>query len=196
MPTSAFSRLRRRLALIPAALALATAPALAADAWPSKPITLVVPFAPGGNTDALARIVAERLGTVLKQTVIVDNKPGAGSMLGSAYVARATPDGQTFLVGSISNALNQHFYKHPSYDITKDLVAVSQLVEVPNYLAAGPNEKFKSVADVISFAKANPGKLSCATTGVGTSPFLSCELFKTLAKIDIVNVPYKGARPR
>ncbi|GAP38012.1 tripartite tricarboxylate transporter substrate binding protein [Piscinibacter sakaiensis] len=188
----------RRLAVqaLVAAGAIAwAAGAAAADAWPSKTITIVVPFAPGGNTDTLARLVSERLGTALKQTVIVENKPGAGSMLGSAQVARATPDGYTLLLGSISNALNQHFYKKPSYDITKDLVPVAQLVAVPNYLALGPKEKFANVAELIGYAKANPGKLSCATTGVGTSPFLSCELFKSMAGVDIVNVPYKGGAP-
>ena len=179
-------------ALAVAALCTGGSNAWAADPWPSKPITLVVPFPPGGNTDTLARLMAEKLAQSLKQTVIVENKPGAGSMLGSAQVARSAPDGQTFLVGSIANALNHYFYKKPSYDITKDLTPVSQLVNVPNYLAIGPNEKYKTIPELISYAKANPKKLSCATTGIGTSPFLSCELFKSLAGIDIVNVPYKG----
>lgn len=193
-----FPCIRHGLAFAGASLALlSVGPAIASDAaWPAaKPITLVVPFAAGGNTDALGRIVAERLSATLKQTVLVENKPGGGSMLGSAQVARATPDGYTFLVGSISNALNQHFYKKPSYDMTKDLVAVAQLVNVPNYMAMGPKETFKSVAEVIAYAKANPRKLSCATTGVGTSPYLSCELFKSLAGVDIINVPYKGGAP-
>ncbi|MDQ2778583.1 MAG: tripartite tricarboxylate transporter substrate binding protein [Pseudomonadota bacterium] len=161
-------------------------------AWPDKAITLVVPFPPGGNTDAMGRILAKQLTASLGTTVIVENKPGAGSMLGSQYVARATPDGYTLLVGSISNALNHYFYRKPLYDITKDLVPISQLVNVPNYLAVGPKEKFRSTTDIVDFAKANPGKLSCATTGIGTSPYLSCELFKSLAGINIVNVPYKG----
>jgi tripartite-type tricarboxylate transporter receptor subunit TctC len=113
-------------------------------------------------------------------------------MLGSQIVARSTPDGYTFLVGSISNALNHYFYRKPLYDITKDLVPVSQLVNVPNYLAVGPKESFRTTKEIVDYAKANPGKLSCATTGIGTSPYLSCELFKSLAGINIVNVPYKG----
>lgn len=161
-------------------------------AWPDRPVTLVVPFPPGGNTDAMGRILAKHLTASLGTTVIVENKPGAGSMLGSQYVARATPDGYTLLVGSISNVLNNYFYRKPLYDISKDLVPVSQLVNVPNYLAVGPNEKFRTTQDIITYAKANPGKLSCATTGIGTSPYLSCELFKALAGVNIVNVPYKG----
>ncbi len=185
---------RRDFMAATAALAFATG-SRAAEAWPSKPVTLVVPFPPGGNTDAMARIVAEHLGQRIKQTVIVENKPGAGSMLGSALVARAAPDGYTFLVGSIANALNHYFYKKPSYDITKDLVPVTQLVNVPNYLAVSPKVKFANVAELIEHARANPGKLTCATTGIGTSTHLSYELFKSMAKVDITNVPYKGGAP-
>jgi len=182
---------------IPAVIAtlglLATPPASAA--WPDdKPITLVVPFAPGGNTDVLARIVAERLRAPLG-VMVVENRPGAGSMIGSTVVARAAPDGYTFLVGSISNALNPSLYKNPTYNFVQDLVPVAQLVNVPNYLAAGPKELFDSVSDVINYAKQNPGRLSCATSGIGTSPYLSCELFKTMAGVDIVNAPYKGGAP-
>jgi len=172
---------------------IATPPASAA--WPDdKPITLVVPFAPGGNTDVLARIVAERLRAPLG-VMVVENRPGAGSMIGSTVVARAAPDGYTFLVGSISNALNPSLYKNPTYNFVQDLVPVAQLVKVPNYLAAGPKEPFESVSDVINYAKQHPGRLSCATSGVGTSPYLSCELLKTLAGVDIVNAPYKGGAP-
>lgn len=177
-----------------AALAVAGS-ARAADPWPNKPVTLVVPFPPGGNTDTMARIVAERLGPLLKQTFVVENKPGAGSMLGSSYVARAQPDGYTFLVGSIANALNHYFYRKPAYDITKDLVPVTQLVNVPNYLAVSTKTPFKSVAELLAYARENPGKLSCATTGIGTSTHLSFELFKRMAKVDITNVPYKGGAP-
>jgi len=177
-------------------LAVATftgAPATAA--WPEdKPITLVVPFAPGGNTDVLARLVAERLREPLG-LMVVENRPGAGSMIGSTLVARAAPDGYTFLVGSISNALNPSLYKNPTYNFLQDLVPVAQLVIVPNYLAAGPKEPFNSVSEVIDYAKQNPGRLSCATSGIGTSPYFSCELLKVLAQVDIVNVPYKGGAP-
>lgn len=182
-------RIVSRLLLAAAVTVAATA---AHAAWPEKRITLVVPFPPGGNTDTLARLVASHLGQKLGQTVIVENKPGAGSMLGSDQVVRSAPDGYTFLVGSIANALNHYFYKKPLYDMNKDLLPVSQLVNVPNYVAVGPNEKLRTIKDIVAYAKANPKKLSCATTGVGTSTYLSCELLKVMAGIDIVNVPYKG----
>lgn len=161
-------------------------------AWPDKPITLIVPYPPGGNTDILGRLLASHLGNSLKQTVIVENKPGAGSMLGSYQVVRAAPDGYTFLLGSIANVLNQYFYKNPSFDMNKDLVPVAQLVNVPNYLAVGPKEKLRTLPEIISYAKANPEKWSCANTGVGTSTYLSCELLRSMAGIKMVNVPYKG----
>jgi tripartite-type tricarboxylate transporter receptor subunit TctC len=161
-------------------------------AWPEKQVTLVVPFPPGGNTDTLARLVANQLSTSLGQPVIVDNKPGAGSMIGSQAVARAKPDGYTFLVGSISNVLNHYFYKKPLYDITKDLVPVAQIVAVPNYFALNPSSNIKTVSELIAEAKANPEKVSCATTGVGTSTYLSCEMFMVMAGVKLVNVPYKG----
>jgi len=193
-PFFAFNKLSGIVTML-GLVAAVCASAPAAAAWPDdRPITLVVPFAPGGNTDTLARIVAERLREPLG-LMVVENRPGAGSMIGSTVVARAAPDGYTFLVGSISNALNPGLYKNPTYNFLQDLVPVAQLVIVPNYLAAGPKEPFNSVADVITHAKQNPGKLSCATSGIGTSPYFSCELLKVLAQVDIVNVPYKGGAP-
>jgi len=186
--TESFERLAR---LVLAAVLLGSSfGALAA--WPEKLITLVVPFPPGGNTDTLARLVAQHLSSSLGQPVIVDNKPGAGSMIGSQAVARAKPDGYTLLVGSIANVLNHYFYKKPLYDITKDLVPVSQLVAVPNYLAVNNSVGVKSVAEIIAMAKANPDKVSCASSGVGTSPYLSCEMFKRMAGVNMLVVPYKG----
>lgn len=161
-------------------------------AWPEKPITLIVPYPPGGNADILGRLVANHLTKSLGQTVIVDNKPGASSMLGSYQVVRAAPDGYTFLLGSIANVLNQFFYKKPLYDMNKDLVPVSKLVDTPNYLAVGPNEKFRTVSDIIDYAKKNPNKLSCANTGIGASTYLTCELLKSITGVEILNVPYKG----
>ena len=165
----------------------------ALGAWPQdKTVTLVVPFPPGGNTDTLARIVAHHLTSTLGPTVIVENKPGGGSMIGSQAVARARPDGYTFLVGSISNVLNHFFYKKPLYDIEKDLVPVAQLVAVPNYLAVNGNSNISSLSELIALAKSKPDEISCATTGIGTSPYLSCELFRMMSGAKILNVPYKG----
>lgn len=164
-------------------------------AWPEKPIVIVVPFPPGGNTDILARLVGQKLSTSLGQPVIVENKPGAGSMIGSQVVARAKPDGYTFLMGSIANVLNNFFYKKPLYDISKDLIPVSQLVAVPNYLAVNNSVNANSVSDIIAMAKATPEKVSCASSGVGTSPYLSCELLRTMAGVKMVTVAYKGGAP-
>jgi tripartite-type tricarboxylate transporter receptor subunit TctC len=180
-------------------LAAAIAPlayALPAHAeYPDRTITMIVPFPPGGNTDVLGRIVAAKLTQSLHAHVIVENRPGAGSMLGTQYVARAKPDGYTILMGSISNVLNDFFYKKPLYNIRKDLIPVSQVVNVPNYFAVSPSAKINSLAQLISYAKQNPGKASCATSGVGTSPFLSCELFKRMAGVQMTTVPYQGGIP-
>ena len=165
----------------------------ASAAWPNDGVvTLVVPFPPGGNTDTLARLVAHHLTGALGQTVIVENKPGAGSMIGSQAVARAKPDGYTFLVGSIANALNHYFYKKPLYNIEKDLVPVAQLVAVPNYLAVNGKSDIKSLQELVALAKNDPKKVSCATTGVGTSTYLSCEMLRVMVGATILNVPYKG----
>lgn len=171
---------------------LAGASVGAAAAWPDKPIKIVVPFPPGGNTDALGRLVANHLTTTLGQTVIVDNKPGAGSMIGSQAVARSAPDGYTFLIGSIANAMNHFFYKKPMVDITKELVPVAQLVAVPNYVAINNNFPARTIPEIVAYAKANPEKMSCATSGIGTSPYMSCILLQKLAGVKIISVPYKG----
>ena len=173
---------------------LTTANAYAA--WPAdKPIRLIVPYAAGGATDILGRAVGNRMAQELKQTIVVENKPGAGSMLGSQQVVRSDPDGYTILLGSISNVLNMYFYKEPLYDLRKDLKPVAQIVSVPNFLAVSKSVPAKNVAELIALAKQKPGELSCATSGVGSSPYLSCELFKVMANIDLINTPFKGGAP-
>ncbi len=179
-------------------LAAATMPALshAADTWPNaKPIRMIIPYAPGGATDILGRVVSNALSKNLKQTVVVENKPGAGSMIGSEFVARADPDGYTLVLGSISNVLNAYFYSKPLYDIRTDLKPVTQIVTVPNFLGVNKEVPAKSVAELIALAKEKPGELSCAVSGVGSSPHLSCELFKVLAGVNIMTVPFKGGAP-
>lgn len=190
-----FLRTLRR-SLVPAVAVLSLSWSFAVHAaWPERTITLIVPFPPGGNTDVLGRVVAAKLTATLGAHVIVENRPGAGSMLGTQYVAHAKPDGYTILMGSIANVLNEYFYKKPLYDIRKDLIPVSQVVNVPNYFAVNPALKINSLAELISYAKANPGKASCATSGVGTSPYLSCELFKRMAGVQMTTVPYQGGIP-
>ncbi|HEU0203884.1 MAG TPA: tripartite tricarboxylate transporter substrate binding protein [Burkholderiaceae bacterium] len=167
----------------------------AAAAWPERTVTLIAPYPAGGNADAMARLVAKGLSARIGQPVIVENKPGAGGMLGSQYVARAKPDGYTFLLGALSNVLNEFTYKRPLLDLRKDLVPVSQVASIPNYFAAGLGTRFANLADLIAEAKAKPGKLTCATSGVGTSGHLACEMLKQRTGANVLIVPYKGGAP-
>jgi tripartite-type tricarboxylate transporter receptor subunit TctC len=166
---------------------------LSRAAWPDRPIKLIVPFPPGGNADVLGRIVAAKLSMSLNANVIVENKPGAGSMLGSNYVANARPDGYTILLGSIANVLNNYVYRKPLFDIRHDLTPVSQVASVPNYIAVNPKLNINTLDQLIDYAKKNQGKTTCAVSGVGTSPYLSCELFKQAAGLQMTTVPYGGA---
>ncbi|GAB2897426.1 tripartite tricarboxylate transporter substrate binding protein [Paralcaligenes sp. KSB-10] len=171
-------------------------PASASAAWPAdKPIRMIIPYAPGGATDILGRAVSAKLATRLGQNIVVENRPGAGSMLGSQHVSRSQPDGYTLLLGSISNVLNAYFYKDPIYNIRTDLEPVTQIVSVPNYLGVNKSVPAKSIAELIKLAKDKPNSLSCAVSGIGSSPYLSCELFKILADVKIINVPFKGGAP-
>lgn len=164
-----------------------------AAAWPdAKPITLIVPYGAGGASDTLGRMMARKLSKTLNQSIIVENKPGAGSMLGSQYVAHSDPDGYTLLLGSISNVVNNFFYKKPLYDLQKDLEPVSELVSVPNILAVPESMKVNSLADLVKLAREKPDSLSCSTSGIGSSPYLSCELLKMMAGVKIINVPFKS----
>ncbi|MGB6102407.1 MAG: tripartite tricarboxylate transporter substrate binding protein [Pusillimonas sp.] len=176
--------------------AMLAGPGLAHADWPNdQPIRMIIPYAPGGATDILGRVVSDKLGTRLGQTIVVENKPGAASMIGSQFVARSAPDGYTLVVGSISNVLNGYFYEKPLYDLKTDLKPVTQMVTVPNYLAVHKDLPAKDVGELIALAKSEPGKLSCAVSGVGSSPYLSCELFKTLADVNIITAPFKGGAP-
>lgn len=166
-----------------------------ADSYPAKPVRLVVGYAPGGTTDISARMIADVLGKELGQTFIVENKPGANSNIGAEAVARAPADGYTLFVGSISTAINQSLYSKMSYDALKDLDAVALLNVVPNILAVNASVPVKSVQEYIAYAKKNPGKLTCASPGNGSSAHLGCELFKMKTGIDILHVPYRGSGP-
>jgi tripartite-type tricarboxylate transporter receptor subunit TctC len=185
----------RRHALLLAA-ALASAGAWAQADWPSKPVRIVVPFAPGGTTDLTARIVAEQLTQALKQNFIVENKAGAGGNLGAAEVAKAAPDGYTFLMGTPgTQAINQFLYPKMPYDTAKDLVPVSFVVRVPNVLMVNPQLPAKDIKQLIALLKAQPGKLSYGTPGNGSTGHLSTELFKTQAGVFITHIPYRGSGP-
>ena len=180
-----------------AAVCLAVAwPAGAQAAFPERPVTLIVPFPAGGSTDLVARVVAEKMSANLGQQIVVDNRGGAGGNVGSAAAAKAEADGYTILMGTVAtHALNPALYKKMPYDPVKDFAPVSLLVVVPNVLVVNPDFPAHSVAELIALAKEKPGELSYASSGNGTPLHLSGELFKSMAGIDIVHVPYKGAGP-
>ncbi len=161
-------------------------------AYPSKPIHLVVGFSPGGSADTVGRALAEGLSTRLGQPVIVENRAGANGNIAAEMVARAAPDGYTIYFPSIGHAVNASLYKKLPYDPIKDFTAIGGVFSAPNMLVVPLNSPYKSVADVISAAKANPGKLTFASSGSGTSVHLSAELFEKMAKIEMIHIPYKG----
>ncbi|MDA8522274.1 Bug family tripartite tricarboxylate transporter substrate binding protein [Acidovorax sp. NCPPB 4044] len=200
-PTLPASR-RRTFALGALALAtLGTATALlprtaAAQAYPSKPVTIIVPFAAGGTTDILARVIAQGLGTELGQSVVVDNRAGAGGNIGGQVAARAPADGYTLFMGTVgTHAINAALYKKMPFDPIKDFAPLTRVANVPNLLVANPAQPYKSVQELIAYAKANPGQVNFGSSGSGSSIHLSGELFKSLAKVDMVHVPYKGSAP-
>ena len=169
------------------------APAKLASGYPAKPIKIIVPFPPGGNTDILTRVVAEKLGMRLGQSVLVDNKPGAGANIGAEAAARSAPDGYTLLMGSVaSHAIAVTYYKTLGYDFRRDLAPISMVGVVPSVLVITNTLPAKTVPELIAYAKANPGKLNFASSGTGALIHLTGEMFKLMAGIDIVHVPYKG----
>src|SRR6478672_2536023 len=167
----------------------------AADAYPTHAIRWVVPYPPGGTTDILARIMAQRLTERLGQQVVVDNRPGAGNNIGTEAVVRATPDGYTVLLVNPANAINATLYSNLSFNFLRDMAPVAGLVRVPNVMEVTNSLPAKSIPEFITYAKANPGKVILASSGSGTSVHLSGELFKMMAGVDLTHVPYKGAGP-
>ena len=193
------SFLKRRAALV---LALAAASVLpcaggaAADGFPERTITLVVPFAAGGSTDVVARVIAQKMGDNLGQQVVVENVAGAGGNLGADRVARAEPDGYTILMGTVAtHALNPLILKTKPYDPEKDFAPISLLVVVPNVLVVNPKLPVNTVEELIALLKAEPDKYAYASSGNGTPLHLSGELFKSMAGVQMQHVPYKGAGP-
>ncbi len=183
------------LAFLGLAMAVATSHAFG-QAWPTKPIKWIVPFAPGGTTDILARTIGEKLSVALGQPVIVENKPGAGGGLGADFVAKAAPDGYTILGGTIStNAINASLYKDLPYDPVRDFIPITLIARVPNMLVVNNDVPAKNVAELIALMKKSPGKYTFASSGNGTSQHLSGELFKGIAGVDMQHIPYKGSPP-
>ena len=167
-----------------------------AQAYPTKPVTIIVPFAAGGTTDILARIIGQALTAELGQSVVVDNRAGAGGNIGGQAAAKATPDGHTLFMGTVgTHAINASLYKKMPFDPVKDFAPLTRVANVPNLLVANPAQPYKSVKDLIAYARANPGKVNFGSSGNGSSIHLSGELFKSLAKVDMQHVPYKGSAP-
>lgn len=163
--------------------------------FPERPVTIVVGYAAGGSTDRVARMVAKSMSEQTGQSFIVENRPGANSNIGAEFVSRAKPDGYTLYVGTISNTINRSLYTKLNYDLLKDFTPIGLMASVPNLLIINPNLPIKNIADYIAYAKANPGKLTCASAGTGSSIHLSCELFKIETGTNILHVPYKGSGP-
>ncbi|KAA1285986.1 Bug family tripartite tricarboxylate transporter substrate binding protein [Alcaligenes faecalis] len=189
-------RFKLILSGVAALSALTAVPSLAAaQDYPTKPITIIVPFPAGGTLDNLTRSLAQKMSDDFKQPVIIDNKPGAGTVIGTEIVARAAPDGYTLGMVANSFAINPSLYDNLRYDTVKDFTPVSWVAYTPHLLVANPNVPVKSLADVIATAKSKPGELSFASFGAGTSPHIAIERLKSEAKIDVLHIPYKGQAP-
>ncbi|RYF00769.1 MAG: tripartite tricarboxylate transporter substrate binding protein [Comamonadaceae bacterium] len=183
-------------ALAAAAIGAVPATAFAQAAYPNKIITIVVPFSAGGTTDILARVIAQGLTAELGQSVVVDNRAGAGGNIGGQLAARAPADGYTLFMGTVgTHAINASLYKKMPFDPIKDFAPLTRVANVPNLLVANPAQPYKTVQELIAYAKANPGKVNFGSSGSGSSIHLSGELFKSMAKVDMQHVPYKGSAP-
>ncbi len=191
-------RVPRRVAvraLTVCALGLALAGGAWAQAWPSRPVRLVVPYPPGGPTDIVARVVAQRLQTQTGQPFIVDNRAGAGGNTGAEAVARSAPDGYTLLVATTAHAINPALFKNLTYSFARDFAPISQLTSGPLVVAVTPTLPVKTVAELIALAKSRPGELNYASSGNGQSTHLAGELFNAMAGTRMRHVPYKGSAP-
>ena len=182
-----------RAILIAFFLAGAMAAPLGAQTYPNKPVRLVLPFPPGGATDILGRIVGQALAERLGQPVVPENRPGSGSNIGIEIVAKAKPDGYTLLLAATPLAISPSLYKKLNFDTIKDLAPISLVGQIPNILVVRPALPVKTLKEFVAYAKAHPGKANYGSSGIGAPPHLAGELLRSLAKIDIVHVPYKGA---
>src|SRR5689334_20874533 len=187
----------RRVLQLAGAAVLASALLHSAHAldYPNRPVRLVVGFPPGGSADIVARIVAQALTERMGQSFVIDNKPGAGSNIGTDIVARAEPDGYTLMADSVSNAINPTLYKKLPYDQLKDLIPVASIDVVPNVMDINLEVPAKTVPEFIAYAKANSGKISMGSGGIGSSPHVAGELFKMLTGVEMQHIPYRGVAP-
>jgi tripartite-type tricarboxylate transporter receptor subunit TctC len=167
----------------------------AAQTYPDRPVRFVVPWAAGGGTDIFARVIAEKLHQSMGQPFVVENRAGASGNIGAAFVARATPDGYTIMLATITLATNPALYKNMEFDATKDFVPITLIAGVPHMLVVNPSVPAKNVKELIALAKQKPGKLNYSSAGIGSPFHIAAELFKETADVNIVHVPYKGGAP-
>lgn len=187
--------LRWGTALVAGALIVGESAPLHAQAYPARAVRIVIPFAPGGGTDNLTRIMAPRLTELLGQQILIDNRPGASGQIGTELVARAAPDGYTIVHVDTSFSSNPGLYRKLPYDTVKDFAPISLLATAPVVLIVHPSVPVKSLKELIALARARPGELNFATGGAGSATHLGVELFKSATKIDLVHIPYKGSGP-
>ncbi len=187
--------LRRASLVLATVMATQVAAQPGPDTWPTKPVTLIAPFTPGGTTDLVARSLATQLQALWKQPVIVDNKPGAGGTVGAALTARAPADGYTLLLANVGHAAASALYKNLPYEFTTHLESITNVAQVPNVLLVPKSAPVNTVADLIQQARTRKGALSYGSAGVGSTQHLSAELLKSLAGIEATHIPYKGAAP-
>ena len=179
-----------------AACLMCALPTLAADPWPNRPLRVINPYAPGGPSDNVVRLLADGIAGELGQPVVVESKPGGGTAIGANFVAHAPADGYTFLLGTVAPMIVQPaINKALPYNVAKDFTPVGMFATVPNLISVNPSVPVKTLADLISYAKANPGKLNYASAGLGTGPHLGGELFCKLTGVKLTHVPYAGAAP-
>ena len=192
---SASMSIRKSLFVAVAALSVSSASAQAQD-FPTRPITLVIPFAPGGSTSIVGRGVAEKMGALLGEKIIIDNRPGAGGTVGTRAVAKSEPDGYTLLLGYTGTlAIGPSLYKNVGYDPRKDFAPIGMIGNAPNSLVVHPSFPAKTLAELIAYAKANPGKVNFGSAGAGTASHITGEYFARAAGITLVHIPYKGTGP-
>lgn len=170
-------------------------PAMAQQAWPSKAVRIIVPFAPGGSTDLVARMVGQKLSTIWGQPVVIENRAGAGGNVGADLVAKSAADGYTLLMASGSITINPHIYKNMPFDTAKDLTPITNVASGPMLVVVQDASPYKNLKELIDFAKANPGKVNFGSAGVGSQVHLAAENFADAAGIDIAHVPYRGEAP-
>ncbi|MDB5575835.1 MAG: hypothetical protein JWR80_1011 [Bradyrhizobium sp.] len=188
--------MRKTAIALTAVLALACTASVQAQEWPARPITMINPFAPGGPNDVLARLFAQRMGEILGQSIVIENVGGAGGMKGADRVAKADPDGYTFLLGTVgTQAQNQSLFKKPAYNSTTDFAPVALMVEAPLVLVARQDLPARDMKEFVAYARANKDKMQYASAGTGSAIHLGCALVNMITGIDIIHVPYRGANP-